>query len=452
MTEVAIQDLAIQRRAGRVVEAAVCQIGGRDVVRFRVRPTLHAGALSLADSAKIEAAARLALARRCPLVGIVDSSGADIDEGMAALHGWGMAARGLQRCSGTVPIVLIVDGAAVSGPALLLGLADVVVATKQAFAYVSGPDRVAQMTGWTVSRFELGGADQLARLSGVAWLEADDLAEALDLVAETLEFLPDHADEPPAWVASADPVDRVAPQLCDLVPANPTGGYDVRALLEAVVDDGWVLEMRARWAPQLVTAFARIGGRAVGIVANQPQTMAGTLDIGASQKGAAFVTLCDAFNLPIITVVDTPGFMPGKDLEWRGMIRHGAQLVFAYAAATVPRICLLVRKAYGGAYIVMDSKGLGNDICLAWPSAEVAVMGARGAVQILHRRESLERQAELEEEYGEAFLNPYVAAERGLVDAVIDPAETRPVLHRALALLDSKREDLRGRKHDNGPL
>ena len=445
-------DVVVQASRGRSVKAGVQRLGGRAVMLFRVSPSEHAGALTLADGEKIAAAAKLALDQRCPLIGVIDSSGADIHDGVAALHGWGLAARGMQRCSGTVPVILVVAGAAVSGPALLLGLADIVIAARGAFAYVSGPDRVSAMTGWTVSRRDLGGADQLARLSGVAWLVAGDVEEALEMAAEALSFLPDHADAPPPTVDTSDPVDRPTDELRQLIPPSPTGGYDVRRVLEAVADDGYLFELRARWAPQLVTGFARVGGRPAGLLANQPQTMAGTLDIGASQKGAAFVELCDAFNLPIVTVVDTPGFMPGKDLEWRGMIRHGAQLVFAYAAATVPRICLLVRKAYGGAYIVMDSKGLGNDICLAWPSAEVAVMGARGAVQILHRGESLERQAALEAAYGEQFLNPYVAAERGLVDAVVDPGDTRWAIHHALKMLDSKREDLPKRKHDNRPL
>jgi acetyl-CoA carboxylase carboxyltransferase component len=220
----------------------------------------------------------------------------------------------------------------------------------------------------------------------------------------------------------------------------------------AVVDDGELLELRAGWAPNLVTAFATIDGRPVGIVANQPVSIAGTLDIPASQKGARFVAFCDAFGLPLLTLIDTPGFYPGKDLEWRGMIRHGAQLAFAYARATVPRVAVVLRKAYGGAYIVMDCRAMGSDLYLAWPSAEIAVMGAKGAVEVLHRRETPERRAELEAEYDRRFLNPYVAADRGAVDAVIDPAETRREVAAALEMLASKREVLVARKHDNSPL
>jgi acetyl-CoA carboxylase carboxyltransferase component len=222
--------------------------------------------------------------------------------------------------------------------------------------------------------------------------------------------------------------------------------------MREIVDDGELLELRSRWAPNLVTALARIGGRPVGILGNQPLAIAGTLDIPASQKGARFVAWCDAFNLPLVTLVDTPGFYPGKDLEWRGMIRHGAQLVFAYARASVPRVCVILRKSYGGAYIVMDSKKMGNDVCLAWPTAELAVMGAKGAVEILHRRATPEERRQREREYEDRFLNPYLAAERGYVDAVIEPAETRAAVAAALDALATKREVLQGRKHDNTPL
>jgi acetyl-CoA carboxylase carboxyltransferase component len=258
-------------------------------------------------------------------------------------------------------------------------------------------------------------------------------------------------EEPPRWF-SDDPVDRLTPEAGGCIPAAPSGGYDVRDVARTIVDDGDLLELRAGWAPNLVTALATIGGRPVGIVANQPVSIAGTLDIPASQKGARFVSSCDAFGLPLLTLVDTPGFYPGKDLEWRGMIRHGAQLAFAYARATVPRVAVVLRKAYGGAYIVMDCRTMGSDLYLAWPSAEIAVMGAKGAVEILHRREDPERRLELEAAYEERFLNPYVAADRGFVDAVIDPADTRREVAAAFDLLSTKRESLTRRKHDNSPL
>ena len=237
-----------------------------------------------------------------------------------------------------------------------------------------------------------------------------------------------------------------------MLPDSPTGSYDVRHIITSLCDDGELLELRSAWAPNLVTALASIGGHPIGIVANQTQALAGSLDIPASQKGARFVAMCDAFGLPLLTMVDTSGFLPGKDLEWRGMIRHGAQMAFAYARATVPRIGLILRKSYGGAYIVMDSRNMGNDVMLAWPSAEVAVMGAKGAVEILHRKESPERRLELERDYEAQYLTPYPAAERSSISAVIEPAETRSRLAAALDMLATKRERLRHRDHDNGPL
>lgn len=237
-----------------------------------------------------------------------------------------------------------------------------------------------------------------------------------------------------------------------MMPSSSSGSYDVKDTARLIADDGELLELRASFAPNLVTALATIGGRPVGLVGNQPLAMAGTLDIPASQKGARFVAFCDAFNLPLVTLVDTPGFYPGKDLEWRGMIRHGAQLAFAYARATVPRVCVTLRKSYGGAYIVMDSKYMGNDVALAWPSAEIAVMGAKGAVEILHRRSDPAERPRLEADYEERLLNPYRAADRGSVDAVIDPADTRREVAAALRMLEAKRERLVARRHDNSPL
>ncbi len=424
----------------------------RKVMLVNIDRQIRRGTLMAADSETFATAARTALAQRIPLVVVLASSGADVVEGMPSLDGWGRAAKALAECSGIVPVTIVAYGLAVSGPALLLGMADAVVMTGDAVAYVSGPAAVAQLTGLRLAPDELGGQRVHARSSGVATLVADDVTAGLEVVAGFLDYLPDHADEEPPVVPSGDPIDRPNPELRDLLPPSATGSYDVRHAIGSIADDGELLELRAGWAPQLVTALCRIDGRTVGVLANQPQSMAGTLDIAASQKGARFVGFCDSFNVPLLTLVDTPGFMPGKDLEWRGMIRHGAQLVFAYAEATVPRVCLIMRKAYGGAYIVMDSKGMGNDLCLAWPSAQVAVMGAQGAVQILHRREDAETQARLVDEYEEAYLNPYVAAARGFVDQVIDPADTRRVIGASLRMLVTKRERIVARKHGNGPL
>ncbi len=349
-------------------------------------------------------------------------------------------------------MVVVLDGPLLSGPALLLGMADAVVMTSNALAYVSGPAAVAEVTGLSVRPVELGGAPVHSVRSGVATLVATDGPGALQAVSDLLGFLPAHCDELPPVAVPGDPVSRSTGELRDVIPASPTGSYDVRRVITSVADDGEVLELRAAWATQLVTALVRVGGQPVGVLANQPQAMAGTLDIAASQKGAGFVAFCDSFNLPLLTLVDTPGFMPGRDLEWRGMIRHGAELVFAYAEATVPRVCLVLRKAYGGAYIVMDSKAMGNDVCIAWPSAELAVMGAEGAVQIIHRRADEGTRARLADEYREKLLNPYIAAERGYVDMVIDPAETRYAVASCLGALQTKRERLVLRKHGNNPL
>ena len=445
-------DLALRAKVPGAVRAMVRDLDGRRVVWVDVETVDRRGALSSASSSVIEAAARTAAAERMPFVCVMRSSGADIVEGFAALHGWGRAARALTDCSGIVPTVFIVDGPAVSGPALLLGIADHVVMTEGSYAFVSGPTMVAEFTGVVIDADELGGAASHARYSGAATLVAPDLETAEGLVAQLLAYFPSHNDEePPIWPTD-DPDDRATPEAGAVVPASSTGSYDVRAIIRSLADDGDLLELRPRWANNVVTALTTMGGMPVGVVANQPLALAGTLDIPASQKAARFVAMCDAFNIPLVTLVDTPGFYPGKDLEWRGMIRHGAQLVFAYGRATVPRICVILRKSYGGAYIVMDSKKMGNDLCLAWPWAELAVMGAGQAAAILQRRATPDERAAFEADYAERLLNPYVAAERGYVDAVIDPAETRPMIVSALRVLIDKRERPTAQAHDNTPL
>ena len=333
--------------------------------------------------------------------------------GVAALHGWGTAARVLSKCSGVIPVIAAVTGPAVSGTALLIGLADIVVMTETAYAFVSGPIPVRQMTGVQISQQELGGSDVHHRETGVASIIVSD-NEVLQTIAEILQFFPNYNGLEAPKIATNDLDDRLTPEASDVLPETPSGSYDVREIIQHIADDNYFVELRSGWATNLVTGLASFGGRSVGVIANQPISIAGTLDIPASQKGARFVAMCDAFNLPLITLVDTPGFYPGKDLEWRGMIRHGAQLAFAYARATVPRIAIVLRKSYGGAFIVMDSKTIGNDAYLAWPTAEIAVMGATQAAQILRRGAS---DAEIEEyvaEYDSTYLNPYIGAERGL--------------------------------------
>ena len=435
------------------VRAGIEEMGGRPVMVVRSVSALRRGALSIDDGETMRVGAATALSFRIPIVLVLASSGADVSDGVASLNGWGQAARALTRCSGIVPVVAVVTGPALSGPALMLGIADLVIMTSDAFAFVSGPARVEEFTGVRIGIHQLGGTSMHARASGLCTIEAGSEEDAMAHVAHLLSLLPANADELAPLGPLDDPADREVDDLRTIIPERATSSYDVRQVIAALVDDQDVTELSNRWSPQLVTALARIGGRTVGFVANQPQALAGTLDIAASQKGARFVRFCDSFNLPLVTLVDTPGFLPGKDLEWRGMIRHGAELAFAYAEATVPRVCVILRKAFGGAYIVMDSKGLGNDLCFAWPAAEIAVMGAEGAVQILHRRvEDLEERQRLQDDYSARFLTPWQAAERGFVDAVIDPADTRMVVADALALLETSRELLPGRKHTVGPL
>ena len=443
------------------VTAALSDLHGRTVSWFRLDGGKHRGAIGVAEGEALERAVRLGIDLGVPVVGAVATSGADVGEGVESLHAAGRVARALSEASGVVPTMLAVVGPCVSGPALVLGLVDQVVMTADAFAYVTGPDTVTAFTGVPVSPMDLGGAAVHSFRSGVASLVVEDDADALTGIAAILDYLPDHHLEDPAWIPDLDPIDRDCKLAAAAVPSVSKESYDVRDVIGDVVDAGSLLELRAHHAPNLVTALARLGGRSIGVIANQPSQRAGTLDIDASCKGARFVQWCDAFNVPLLTFVDTPGFEPGTDLEWRGMIRHGAQLVHAYAAATVPRLCVVLRKGYGGAYIVMDSKALGNDWYGAWPGAEIAVMGASGAVQILHGKrlagisyEETRRaeHAELVREYGDRFASPLPAAERGYVDEVIAPADTRRALGAALARLDTKHESPSSRRHSNSPL
>ena len=454
--------LPVAGRASAAATATLRQLEGRDVALFRLDGGKHRGAIGPAEGVALERLVTLAIELGVPIVGVMATSGADIHEGVASLHAWGRVARAVSRASGVVPIIFAVVGPCTSGPALMLGLADHVVMTADAFAYVSGPEAVAEFTGVHIDRAGLGGGPVHDSRTGVASLVAADEDDALLAVSDLLSYLPaNHFNDPPVEALGVDdPLDRPCRRAATAVPDAARASYDVRTVLADVLDEGSLLEVRARYASNMVTAYGRLGGRPVGIIANQPHVRAGTLDIEASRKAARFVQHCDAFNLPILTFVDTPGFEPGKDLEWRGMIRHGAELVHAYAAATVPRICLVLRKAYGGAYIVMDSRELGNDACFAWPQAEIAVMGSKGAVQILFGKklaaiddaETREKERlALETEYDARFCSPIEAAERGLVDEIIDPHDTRRVLGMALAVHGRKRETSVARKHSISP-
>ncbi len=449
------------KRQGAVT-ASLTEIDGRRVAWFRLDGGKHRGAIGPTEGQVIERTVRMALDAGVPVVGEIATSGAEVTEGVASLVAWGRVAKALSDASGTVPIILTVTGPCVGGPALLLGLADHVVMTADAYAYVSGPRAAAWFTGMSTSHTELGGADVHASRSGVASAVVLDEGEAAGAVADLLSYLPsNHLDEPPYWPTD-DPLDRPSKVAAGVVPERPTASYDVRTVISDICDTGTFLEVRPVLATNVVTGYARLGGMPVGVIANQPKSQAGTLDIEASRKAARFVQCCDAFGLPLLTFVDCGGFRPGRDLEWRGMIRHGAELVHAYANATVPRLCIVLRKAYGGAYIAMDSRGLGNDLCLAWPKSEIAVMGAPGAVAVLQRKklsaiedpaERARVQAELEADYSARLCSPAVAAARGYVDDIIDPLHTRRLLTAGLAALRTKRATPPSRaKHSNTPL
>ena len=444
--------LLLGNRIPGSIEVTFEELGGQQCVIIASIAAPNKGALTENDGSKMTSAISKAVKLEIPIILILSTSGASVHDGVAALHGWGKAAHALAQASGVVPIIAGLFGPAVSGPALLLGLADIVITTADAYAFVSGPDMVKGYTGVTTSIQELGGSYSLATKTGVSYLEAADLSDMLEEISELLTILPRSTNELPQFLDSNDPTDRSCEKLNSVIPDTPTGSYDVRDIINDIIDDGYFLELRAGWAPQIVTGIARIAGNPVGILANQPRVLAGTLDIPASQKGARFVRFCDAFNFPLISLEDTPGFLQGKDVEWRGMIRHGAEMAFSYAACGVPRICLILRKAYGGAYIVMDSKGMGSDLVFAWPTAEIAVMGAQGASQILMRRATDDEKLKYQQTYQETYLTPYVAAERGYVDEVIQPSDTRRAISEGLRLLITKKERIRRAKHANSPM
>jgi acetyl-CoA carboxylase carboxyltransferase component len=362
-------------------------------------------------------------------------------------------------CSGVIPQISVILGASTGGAVYSPAMTDFIFMVQNTSQMaITGPDVVKSVTGEDVTLEELGGAMTHATKSGVANFVSADEKACLDEVRYLLSFLPsNNLDEPP-YVMPADDPERKTPELVELMPPSANQAYDMKKVICAVVDDSEFFEYHSLWAMNIVCGFGRLNGHVVGIVGNQPQMLAGVLDIDSAEKAARFVRTCDAFNIPLITFVDVPGFLPGTNQEYGGIIRHGAKLLYAYCEATVPRIQLITRKAYGGAYVVMNSKSIGCDLAFAWPSAELAVMGPQGAVDIIYRREIAEaqdsesRRAELIEEYTERYANPYVAAERGYVDDVIDPADTRAVLIRSLEMLRSKREELPKRKHGNVPL
>ena len=434
-------------------------IEGRPVCIFSQDFTVFGGSLGEVFAEKIVNVMDLALRMGVPCIGINDSGGARIQEGVVALGGYAEIFYRNVLSSGVIPQLSIIAGPCAGGAVYSPAITDFILMVKgTSQMFITGPDVIKTVTGEEVGFDELGGAITHNTRSGVAHLAADDEAECFDQLRTLLSFLPANNMEDPPAVRPVDDPDRMEEALQSIIPDSPKRPYDMKAVIDAVVDDGFFFETQSLWAQNLVTGFARLDGQAIGVVGNQPAVLAGTLDIDAATKGARFVRFCDAFNIPVLTFVDVPGFLPGTQQEYGGIIRHGAKLLYAYCEATVPKLTVITRKAYGGAYDVMASKHIRADFNFAWPTAEIAVMGVDAAVKIIFRRELAEaedaaaRQSELVADYQQRFATPYVAAERGYVDQVIEPRETRPALIKALKLARTKRQTLPPRKHGNIPL
>jgi propionyl-CoA carboxylase beta chain len=448
-----------RRPYGDAVVTGYGTIFGRKVFVFSQDFTVFGGSLSEVFAEKICKVMDLAVKYGCPVIGINDSGGARIQEGVVSLAGYAEIFWRNVQASGVIPQISLVMGPCAGGAVYSPAITDFVFMVEgSSYMFITGPDVVKTVTGEEVSFEELGGAATHAAKSGVAHFVSPDEESCLEDARYLLSFLPQSNRSKPPYVAPTDPVDREDAELDSLIPDNPNKPYDMHDVISRVVDDGEFLEVNERFAENIVCGFARLGGHSVGVVGNQPRSLAGVLDIDASTKAARFVRTCDAFGIPLVTFVDVPGFLPGTAQEWGGIIRHGAKLLYAYAEATVPKLTVITRKAYGGAYDVMSSKHIRADFNFAWPTAEVAVMGPEGAVNIVFRRELEEaddpesRRAELIAEYKERFANPYTAAERGYVDEVIEPRTTRRVLIDALATALTKREPRPERKHGNIPL
>jgi len=434
-------------------------IEGRLVYVFAQDFTVFGGSLSETNAAKIVKIMDLAAKVGAPLIGLNDSGGARIQEGVLSLAGYADIFLRNTLYSGVVPQISAIMGPCAGGAVYSPAITDfVLMVDKTSYMFITGPDVIKTVTHEEVTKEQLGGAATHNETSGVAHFLAHNDAECLSMVRELLSFVPsNNLDEPPRKACS-DPADRADAALDTMVPAQSNQPYDIKDVIHAVVDDGYFFEVQEHFARNIVVGFARLDGRTVGIVANQPAVLAGTLDINASVKGARFVRFCDCFNIPLVTFEDVPGFLPGTAQEYGGIIKHGAKLLYAFAEATVPKVTVITRKAYGGAYCVMASKHIRTDVNYAWPTAEIAVMGPEGAVDIVYKRE-LDAAANREkvrsekiEEFRDRFANPYVAADRGFVDAIIQPRETRKKLIQALAMLENKRDKNPAKKHGNIPL
>jgi propionyl-CoA carboxylase beta chain len=449
------------RPYGDGVIIGTATVDGRPIALYSQDFTVFGGSLGEVHAEKIVKIAEFALKSGIPLIGINDSGGARIQEGVASLNGYGRIFRLNTRSSGVIPQISLILGPCAGGSAYSPALTDFTVMVKETSnMFITGPDVIKTVTGEDVGMEELGGAFTHNTKSGNAHYMADSEADAIDYVKALLSYLPSNNMDGSPVLPPTETLEKSATDtaLNTLIPDSPNQPYDMKVLIQALVDEAEFLEVHALYAPNIVVGFARIEGQSIGIIANQPSQLAGTLDINSSEKAARFLRFCDAFNIPILTLVDVPGFMPGTEQEWNGIIRRGAKLLYAYAEASVPLVTLITRKAYGGAFIVMGSKYLGSDINFAWPTAEIAVMGAQGAVNILYRKDLAEakdqnaKRAELITEYTEKFSNPYLAAERGTIDSVIEPEDSRQYITKAFRTLKTKRDTLPARKHGNIPL
>jgi propionyl-CoA carboxylase beta chain len=448
-----------KRILGDGVVSGYGRIDGRQVFIFAQDFTVFGGSLSGANAAKIVKIMDMAMKIGAPIIGLNDSGGARIQEGVASLGGYADIFLRNVLASGVVPQISAIMGPCAGGAVYSPAITDFIIMTRETSnMFITGPDVIKAVTHEEVSMEELGGAETHNALSGVAHFSAENEQHALALIRELLSFVPSNNLEDPPEKETSDPWDRASDDMDRLVPDDPYQPYDMRRVIAEVVDDNYFFEVQAEWAKNIVIGFGRLAGKSAGFVANQPDHLAGALDINASDKGARFVRFCDAFNIPLITFEDVPGFLPGVAQEHGGIIRHGAKLLYAFAEATVPKITVITRKAYGGAYCVMASKHIRADINYAFPTAEIAVMGPEGAVNIVYKREfeenskpALVREAKITE-FREKFANPYIASEKGYLDEVIEPRFTRPKLIAALRLLENKRDKNPPKKHGNIPL
>jgi acetyl-CoA carboxylase carboxyltransferase component len=456
-----VRDFGLDKRRpyGDGVVTGWGTIDGRKVFVFSQDFTVFGGALGEVFAEKVCKIMDLAASTGAPVIGINDSGGARIQEGAASLAGYGHIFDRNVRTSGVIPQISIIMGPCAGGAVYSPAITDFIYMVKEtSHMFITGPEVIKTVTGEDVTFEQLGGAMSHATKSGVAHFVAENEEDCLAQVRYLMSFIPSNNLEDPPRYATTDDPERRDDSLVELIPESSREPYDMKDVITRIVDDGEFYEVQPFFAANILIGFARLDGRSVGLIANQPKVLAGTLDIDACEKAARFIRFCDAFNIPLLTFVDVPGFLPGTNQEYGGIIRHGAKLLYAFTEATVPRMTVITRKAYGGAYVVMNSKHLRADISYAWPTAEIAVMGPEGAVNIVFRHELEQaddkeaRRTELVTEYEQKFANPYLAADRGYVDDVIEPAETRPRLIKALRMLETKREAVPGRKHGNIPL